>query len=188
MKKITFLFLAFLSLSILALKNKTSEETKSINWVSFEEAIKLQEKTPKKIIVDVYTVWCGPCKMMMANTFTHPYIIDYINKNYYAVKFNAEGPDDVTVKGHTFKNPNYNPERANSRNGTHELASSIAAVNGSIAYPTLVYFDEKLNIMQAIQGYQTPQQLEPILKFFGEDHYKTTKWEVFYSTFKTETK
>jgi thioredoxin-related protein len=57
-----------------------------------------------------------------------------------------------------------------------------------VAYPTLVYFDEKLNIIQAIQGYQAPQQIEPILKFFGEDKYKTVKWEEFSGNFKSEIK
>ena len=37
-------------------------------------------------MMDVYTKWCGPCKMMMANTFTNANVIEYINANYYAVK------------------------------------------------------------------------------------------------------
>lgn len=188
MKNIVVIFLSLASLNIFSQENKKTPEQKSVNWVSFEEALKLQEKKPKKILMDVYTSWCGPCKMMMANTFTDPIIIDYINKHYYAVKFNAEGPDSVTVKGQTFKNPNYKPEKANTRNGTHELTYSVASVNGSVAYPTIVYFDEKPQIIQAIQGYQSPQQIEPILKFFGEDHYKTTKWEDFLRDFNNKVK
>jgi len=42
-----------------------------INWVSLEEALAMQEKAPKKIIMDVYTNWCGPCKYK-ENTFTNP--------------------------------------------------------------------------------------------------------------------
>ncbi len=178
----------FLGIQLFAQSAATDNKGSSINWVSFEEAIKLQQKKPKKILVDVYTVWCGPCKMMMANTFTDPIIIEYINKHYYAVKFNAEGPDSVKVKDHVFRNPNYKPERANSRNGTHELTYSIAQVNGSVAYPTIVYFDEKLNIIQAVQGYMTPQQIEPILSYFAEDKYKTVKWEDYTSTFKSNLK
>ena len=43
----------------------------SINWISLEEAVAAQQKEPRKIMMDVYTKWCGPCKMMMANTFTN---------------------------------------------------------------------------------------------------------------------
>ena len=41
--------------------------------------------------MDMYTVWCGPCKMLDKNTFHNKDVADYINKYYYAVKFNAEG-------------------------------------------------------------------------------------------------
>jgi len=60
-----------------------------INWMSLEEAVEAQAKQPKKIMMDVFTQWCGPCKMMMANTFTSEDVIAYINKHYYAVKFDA---------------------------------------------------------------------------------------------------
>ena len=35
-----------------------------INWVTLDEAMELQKKKPKKIMMDVYTNWCGPCKML----------------------------------------------------------------------------------------------------------------------------
>ena len=54
MKKIILL-----TLVLLTAINVSSQE---INWMTFEEAIALQKKNPKKIMVDVYTVWCGPCK------------------------------------------------------------------------------------------------------------------------------
>ena len=34
----------------------------------FGEAMEAQKKT-KKILVDVYTDWCGPCKLMDKKTF-----------------------------------------------------------------------------------------------------------------------
>ena len=67
----------------------------SINWISFEEAFKLQKTNPKNIIVDVYTNWCGPCKLLDRNTFQNKKVADFINKNFYAVKFNAEGNDII---------------------------------------------------------------------------------------------
>jgi thiol:disulfide interchange protein len=39
-----------------------------IKWVSLEKAVELQKKQPKKIIMDMYTAWCGPCKMLDKNT------------------------------------------------------------------------------------------------------------------------
>ena len=37
-------------------------QAQEINWMSLENAVELQKKTPKKIMMDVYTNWCGPCK------------------------------------------------------------------------------------------------------------------------------
>ena len=82
---------------------------KSINWMSLEEAVEAQKTEPRKIMMDVYTKWCGPCKMMMANTFTNENVIDYVNANFYAVKFDAESPDPITFQGNEFTNPTYNP-------------------------------------------------------------------------------
>ena len=49
----------------------------------------------------------------------------YINDNFYAVKFNAEGNEEVTYKGTTYKNNNYDPAKANTRNGMHDFCWSI---------------------------------------------------------------
>ena len=80
-----------------------------INWVSFNEAIELQKESPKKIIMDVYTNWCGPCKMLDRNTFQNTDVANFVNANYYAVKFNAEGNEKVSYQGQDFDNPNCPP-------------------------------------------------------------------------------
>lgn len=148
----------------------------SINWISIEELEEAMEKEPRKILIDVYTKWCGPCKMMMKNTFTDPGVIEYINTNYYAVKFDAEGPESVTFKGTTYSNPNYDPARGNGRNGTHEFTMAVAPVNGKIAYPTIVYMDEQFRILSPVQGYQQPVQILPILHYFGDNAYLSESW------------
>jgi thiol-disulfide isomerase/thioredoxin len=47
-------------------------------------------KTEKPIMVDVYAVWCGPCKLMDAKTFAHPAIADWASKKLVSVKIDAE--------------------------------------------------------------------------------------------------
>ncbi|MDU8885177.1 thioredoxin fold domain-containing protein [Yeosuana sp. MJ-SS3] len=159
-----------------------------INWVSLEEAIALQKKNPKKIIMDAYTEWCGPCKMLDRNTFHNNDVVNYINEHFYAVKFNAEGNETITYQGKTFDNPNYDPAKAKRRNGTHRLTSYLKVS----AYPTLVFFDEKGDYITPIVGYQTPQQLELYLKLFKDDHHKNMKsqedFNDFYEAFKPEFK
>ena len=156
-----------------------------VNWVTIEQAQELNKKEPRKIMVDVYTKWCGPCKMLDRYTFGDKWTADYINKHYYAVKFNAEGPDPCTFKGTKFTNPGYVKDKR-GRNGTHQFTQAIAPVNGRIAYPTIVFIDQELNLITPIQGFQKPAQFEPMLKFIKEDKYRTSNWEEFMKTFKSD--
>jgi len=159
--------------------------SKLIKWVGIEEAQALAKKTPKPLFIDVYTSWCGPCKMLDAKTFNDPKLADYVNKHFYPVKFNAESGDPVTFKAQKFENPDFKPGNTAGRNGTHQLTYAIANVNGNIAYPTVVYLDSDLNVLAPVQGLMTPDQMEPILVYFGEGNYKTQDYQTFMGTFKS---
>lgn len=181
MKKIIYT----LFITVLTTVYATAQE---INWVSLEEAVALQKKAPKKIMMDVYTSWCGPCKMLDKNTFQNKDVAAYVNENYYAVKFNAEGNEEVNYKGKKFSNPNYNPALAKRRNSAHELSRYFQVQ----AYPTIVFMDEKGELIAPIRGYQSPPQLELYLKMFKKDEHKNIgtqeEFNEYYKTFKAEFK
>lgn len=161
-------------------------DAEEINWIPLEEAFLKNEKKPKKILVDIYTVWCGPCRRMNSETFHHPYIVSYVNKHYYPVKFNAEGNDTIELSGQVLINRNYQSERATTRNGTHDFTRAVAPVQGRIAYPTIAFFDENNNLIQPVQGMLMPQAFEPILAFFAEDGYKSVPWPEFQAGFESK--
>lgn len=150
-----------------------------INWVSFDQAVALQKKTPKKIMMDIYTVWCGPCKMLDRITFKNKDLVAYVNKYYYAVKFNGEGNAKVTYKDKVFTNPNYDEAKATRSNSSHDFARFLQ-IN---AYPTIAFFDEDLKMITPIKGYQNPQQLELYLKLFKDDKYKQIKSQEDFTTY-----
>ncbi|WP_397364687.1 thioredoxin family protein [Olleya sp. R77988] len=175
MKKIVLVFAILFSVSI------TAQE---VNWITLEEAVELQKTNPKKIIMDVYTKWCGPCKLLEARTFKNKDVAKYINKHYYAVKFNAEGNETIVFKGKTFSNPKYDPAKANRRNSVHQLSRAL----GVRSYPTLLFFDESANLLPPIVGYKTPQQLELYLKMFKEDKHKEMKTQEAFNKYAKEFK
>ncbi len=181
MKRIGYILL----LAVLTSVNSMAQE---INWVTFDEALELQKKTPKKIMMDVYTSWCGPCKALDRNTFHNADVVKYVNEHYYAVKFNGEGNEVVNYKEHTFKNPSYNPAMANRRNSAHQLTGFFKIS----AYPTIVFMDEKGELITPLRGYQKPTQLELYLKLFRTDEYKAMdtqeKFNVYFKAFKSEFK
>jgi thioredoxin-related protein len=153
-----------------------------VKWYTVEEALKMQDSTKKKIFMDVYTTWCGPCKMLDANTFHHPEIMRLLNEYFIPVKFNAESGDTIVYKGQTYVNPNYSPK---PRTSTHQFAIYIASTQQGLGYPTMVWLDENGDMIQPLSGYLEPSRLEPILNFFGTNAYKTTTWPDYYKEFKS---
>jgi len=151
--------------------------------MSFTEAVEAQKRTPRPVLIDFYTVWCGPCKMLEKNTFQNPIIAEYINKHFYAVKFNAEGKDSIAFNGAVFANAAYDPARASGRNSPHDLTRAMAAVQGNIAYPTVVYLNANWEIITPVQGYYAPKDIEPILHYVAEEAYLTQPWEEYTQTF-----
>jgi thioredoxin-related protein len=142
-----------------------------IKWYTIEQVQEMSVNQPKKIFVDVYTDWCGWCKKMDATTFQDPKIIKQLNDHFYAVKLNAEGKEDIRFKSRIYK---FVPQ---GQRGYHELAAAF--LQGKLSYPTTVYLDENLNLIQPIPGYMKVSDLEPILIFLGENRYKNQTWQEF---------
>lgn len=141
-----------------------------INWITLEEADKLRQKEPRKILIDVYTDWCGWCKRMDATTFQDPSLVRYVNENYYAVKLDAEQEEPITVGGKT-----YEFDATYGRRGVHEIAKEL--LQGKMSYPTVVFLDERMNMIQPLPGYRKADELQPILEYLATEAYKSTPWE-----------
>ncbi len=158
MKKILFIACSFIISATFA---------QEINWMSMQDALDAQSEKPKKIFMDVYTEWCGPCKLLDKKTFHNPDVVKYVNEHFYAVKFDAEGNDEFTYQGNKFSNPDY-VEGKRGRKPSHIFARSLR-ISG---YPSMVFFDEKSNLIFPVTGYHTAQQLEIFLKLIQSDDYK----------------
>ena len=115
--------------------NSGEEKESVINWMTFEEAMEKNKTEPRKIFIDVYTDWCGWCKVMDKKTFSNPIIAEYMNDKYYAVKLDAEQREDIEFNGTTFKFV------AQGSRGYHELAAAL--LNGKLSYPTVVFMVEE---------------------------------------------
>ena len=147
--------------------NSNSIFAQEIKWMSMGEAQEAQKKIPKKIFMDVYTEWCGPCKLLDKNTFQNPDVSRYIIENYYAVKFNAEGMEEIKYYDQIFTNPNYDPNRK-GRNATHQFTQFL----GVKGYPTMVFFSENGDPIMPLVGYQKPKQIELFLKMIKQGDYQ----------------
>lgn len=180
MQNITNYFFPLLLLVFSSTSLPTSEVVVDIpappklKWYTWTEAIEklASDDKPKKIMVDLYTDWCGYCKKMDDETFSDPYVIKYIQENFYPVKFDAEQRKPLRYADHTFK---FDPYRG--RNGVHALA--FALLDGNMSYPSMVYLDEKQKRIAISPGFKPADSFLRELRFFGDNHYKVTDYETY---------
>lgn len=98
--------------------------------VVFEEltlgqAMEKAQAGNKHIFVDVYTDWCGPCKMMDAQVFPLKETGDYFNPRFVSIKMNAEKGDE---------------------------GPAFAAKFGIDSYPTFVILDARGELVHMFAG------------------------------------
>ncbi len=142
-----------------------------IHWMSFPEALAKSKTTGKKIFVFVHTDWCGWCRRMEHTTYLNPKVVRTINRYYLPVKFNAESRAPISFKGKTYKFVH------RGRGGYHDLAAQL--LDGKMTYPTLVFLDEHMNLIQAIPGYRKAGELVMIADYFGSNAYRSIPWETY---------
>ncbi len=144
-------------------------EGEKIKWYTWEEAMAANEKEPRKFVIDVYTNWCHWCKVMDKKTFSKKKIIEYVNANFYPIKFNAEQRADINFQGHTFKYV------SSGRRGYHQLAGAL--LDGRLSYPSIVYLNEKMERIMISPGYKDDKAFITELVYANEEHYKTTDFD-----------
>ena len=96
--------------------------------------------------------------------------------------------------------PSFNLIAADSSLRTPDLTVSINAredkkshirvkttgLNGKLSYPSVVFLNEKFEIIQVLAGYRKADEFLKIITFIGEDHYLTSSWEDFSKTYQKE--
>jgi len=177
--RITSLAIAVLMLSSMAIISvqKDVGEEGPVNWLTFEQAVEKAKAEKRPIFIDVYTDWCGWCKVMDKNTFSDPQVSKLLNEKFYAVKFNAEQREDVVFQGTTFK---FVPSGGK---GYHQLAAAL--LNNQLSYPTVVFLNEDFAMIQPLPGYKKADEFHKIAQFIGDGYYKTVKWDAFQSQYKS---
>lgn len=142
----------------------TTFAKKPVKTYSMQEVEKLQKKQPRKVLVNFGTDFCNTCRVMKQTTFVDSSLATYINKNFYLVNFNAASTDTVIFKGEKCFNTLIN------NFPLHTLGFKMS--NNRFSLPTLCILDEQLNTIDALNFYQSPERLKPILSFIATNDYK----------------
>jgi thioredoxin-related protein len=135
-----------------------------VKWHSFNEGIELAHQQNKKLLIDVYTDWCIWCKKMDKDVYTNEDVGKAITTSFVAVKLNAESSNSLTY------------------NGDQTDEATFAKAIGVTGYPTTVFLESGAQPITKIAGYLEPKEFANVLRFIGENHYKTKTFEEFKST------
>lgn len=149
-----------------------------VKWLTLKEAEKRLETERKPILIDLYTDWCGWCKVMDKQTYSHAEVVKYINEHFIPVKLDAETKEVLAWKGKAFRyDPNY---RVNSY--------AVYLTGGQLSFPTTVFLPADGSDPQPVPGFLEPKDIEVLLKYFGEGQYGKTPFQEYFKKFSTSWK
>jgi thioredoxin-related protein len=136
----------------------------AVLWMSITDAERMSKKLRKMIVIDLSTRWTGWGQMHKRN-FNSKRIIRYMNEAFYAVKMDAETADTIV----------FNQLQYTRRPGSpyHTLAESL--LEGQMEFPSIVFMDERLNVLMVVPGSMDARRLEVALHYFGEKAYLNPK-------------
>lgn len=119
------------------------------NW---DEAVALAKKEKKKIFIDFFTEWCGPCLTMALNVFPLPEVGEVYNKNFICLKIDAEKGEgrELAKRYEVGSYPTYafidpNTQKLIHRSGGNKPAADFIADTKGAVNPKLssIFLTEK---------------------------------------------
>jgi thioredoxin-related protein len=143
-------FLGLLLLvGVVAATSVPSHSAESIEWKSFDKGLKDAASQQKYSFVDVYTDWCGYCKLLEKNTLTHKAVLAELTKNFVAIKLNAESEEEVSWKGRKL------------------TKRDLAAQWGVEGFPTMLFLNSKGEIIGSFPSYAEADLMVNLLKYIS---------------------
>lgn len=131
----------------------------NLKWESFNGGIERAKTNHKKVLVDVYTDWCGWCKKMDENVYTDQNVKEYLSKNFVVIKMNAEAAGTLHYKGQ-----DYTP-------------AQLAAAFGVNGYPTTLFLKEDGEPITVLPGYVEAPMFLHVLSYIAENQYESKQFE-----------
>lgn len=148
--------------TLLLLSGKAAAgEKNGLAWVSFDKGLAEAKQVNKKVLIDVYTDWCGWCKKMDVDTYNDAGVASYLKAHYVLVKLNGESDATLTYRGTQYT------ER--------ELAAGFS-VSG---YPTTIFLKSNGDPITTYPGFADASKFRAIISFIAEEHYRSKKFEEY---------
>ncbi len=133
----------------------------ALTWNNANTGLEKAKLENKPILMDVYTEWCGWCKVMDEKTYSDPRIVNYLNEHFVMAKLNPEKDSPVSFRGKTYQ------------------ASEFAYGLGISGYPATAFFESDGKIITVVPGYIKAEDFLPMITYIAERKY----YEVAYDEY-----
>jgi thioredoxin-related protein len=144
-----------------ARREARSSSDQGLAWRDFGRGLSEAKAQRKRILVDVYTDWCGWCKRMDRDTYSEPEVQKYLSRTFVPVRLNAEAPTRVGYKGNEYS--------------YRQLASGFRVTG----YPTALFLESDGTHIVSAPGYMKATDFLSVLRFIGDGHYKNQDFQQY---------
>lgn len=121
---------------------------------TFNEKLNQAKSSNKKVLISIYTDWCGWCKKMDRETYKDAEVNSLIENNYVFIKLNAESNEEITYQGNKY------------------TKAQFVSAFGITGYPATLFLSSNGEPITVVPGYIEPAMFTKILTFISEDVYK----------------
>lgn len=120
-----------------------------IQWLSYDEGRQRGEAENKKVFLVFNADWCRYCLQMEKETFQHPAVVAYVNRNFVPISVNSDKEQDVAAE---------------------------FDVRG---LPSTWFISEDGKRIGNRPGFIAAEEMLKILKFIGSDSYRSMSFTAF---------
>ena len=137
-----------------------------VQWLAFDAAVAKAQKENKHLLVDLYTNWCGWCKVMDRQTYGNPEVAAYLTENFSLAKVNGESSAKLTWNGKTI---------------TERDFARAVRVTG---YPATYFMKPNAELLGGVQGYIKSPDMMIYARFVKTKYYEKGTLQQFADSLK----
>lgn len=127
----------------------TQAHASQIAWMGYEEGMASGKTSQKKVLINFYADWCTWCKKLDKETFADKAVVDYLTRNFVAVKVDSDRRQD------------------------------LAAAYGVQGLPTMWFVTDQGDPISALPSFVPADTFLDILRYIHTESYKRMKFSEF---------